>query len=477
MKRASVGCRALERYRSANTYVNEGLIRPGPGPHASAGPGPREWLRQHLLPALGHPERAFRAIHVTGTAGKGSVATMIAHVLHAAGYRTGLHASPYLQVATEKLWVDGRYASADAYADLVDALRPVAESLRAPEVPLHTMFSVALFLEHFRRAQLDVGVVEVGVGGRFDLTNVLQTEVAVLTNVGLDHLETLGPTIDAIAWHKAGVIHGGCRAVVFADREDDPLWCAAQREAAQVGATLRRVRSSELRYRQAADGTARVVLLGSRCGELELSLAMSGPAQARNAALAVAACEALDPRGARLSPSAIALGLARACLPARGEWIGDVARRRAGTRPRVLLDGAHNADKLDALRALLQEPVAAGRARLHLLLGALQGKRVDEAMARLAAEADRVTVTEPRVYGKPALPAEALAARLQRPTPGALAIEKDAHAALDAILAQADADDLIVITGSLYLAGSLRERWYPAAEVLAARTSWPDVLA
>ncbi|MBK8482063.1 MAG: bifunctional folylpolyglutamate synthase/dihydrofolate synthase [Proteobacteria bacterium] len=476
MNRASPGGGAWERYRHATAYVNEGLIRPGPGPQAGAGPGPREWLRQRLLPALGHPERAFRAIHVTGTAGKGSVATMIAQILHAAGYRTGLHASPYLQVATEKLWVAGRYASADAYADLVEALRPVAETLRAPGLPLHTIFSVALFLEHFRRAQLDIGVVEVGVGGRFDLTNVLQTEVAVLTNVGLDHVETLGPTLEAIAWHKAGVIHRGCRAVVFADGEDDPLWRASQREATQVGATLRRVCSGDLRYEQAAAGTARVALLGSRYGALELSLAMSGPAQARNAALAVAACEAFDPSGAKLSPTAIAQGLARACLPARGEWIGDVARRRAGTTPRVLLDGAHNANKLDALRALLQEPVAAGRARLHLLLGALQGKRVDEAFARLAAEADQVTVTEPQVYGKPALPAEALATRLQGLTRRPLTRQPDPQAALDEVLAQADADDLVVITGSLYLAGSLRERWYPAAEVLRAGTSWPDAL-
>lgn len=466
--------RAWGRYLRARDYVDEGLIRRHVIPSSTSKPSPRDWMRQRLLPALDHPERAFRAIHVTGTAGKGSVATMIAEILRAAGYRTGLHRSPYLQVATENLWVDGAYASADAYADLVDALRPLAEALRGPAVPLRVLVAVALCLEHFRRQQVEVGVIEVGAGGRFDATNVLQTEVAVLTNVGHDHLETLGPTLEDVAWHKAGVIQGGCTAVVFADDEDDPLWRAAQRQAAQVGATLHRVRASDLRYLPAADGTGRVALRTSRHGEQELPLAMAGPAQARNAALAVAACEAFDPGGTRIEATALRQGLARARLPARGEWLSDAARRRTGTVPRVLLDGAHNPDKLGALQALLQEPAARRRARLHLLLGALRSKPVGDACAALARQADRVTVTEPGVYGKDAHPAAALAEQLRPHTRRPPAVQPSARTALAEVLAEAHADDLVVITGSLYLAGALRELWHPAADVLLERSSWPS---
>lgn len=465
---------AWERYRRANHEVDAGLIRVVPPTRDAALPSPRDWMRQRLLPALDHPESAFRAIHVTGTAGKGSVATMIAEILRAAGYRCGLHRSPYVQVATENLWVDGCYASADDYVELVDTLRPLAEALRGPTVPLRNIVAAAMALEHFRRRRVEVAVVEVGAGGRFDATNVLRTAVAVLTNVGHDHLETLGPTLEQVAWHKVGVIRGGCSAVVFADDEDDPLWRAAQRRAQEVGATLQRVCSSDLRYRAASDGTARVTLPRSRCGALELPLALSGPAQARNAALAVAACQRFDPDGTRIGPTALRQGLAQARLPARGEWIDDAARQRAGTAPRVLLDGAHNPEKLGALQAVLQEPAARRRARLHLLLGALRSKLVDEKCAALAREADRVTLTEPGVYGKEAYPAEALAERLRAHTRHPPAVEANPCAALARALAEARADDLLVISGSLYLAGTLRERWYPAAEVLLSRTSWPS---
>ncbi|MCA9671519.1 MAG: hypothetical protein KC503_38240, partial [Myxococcales bacterium] len=209
----------VRAYEAANAYLNEGLIRLAAslaprdsdaldGPHGAArlvGPQLSRRLRMlRFLPRLGHPERTFPAVHVGGTSGKGSTATLIAELLHAHGVGTGLHVTPYLQVCTEKLWARGRYASGRELASLVEWVRPHAEACRGADVPMHGMASVAITLEHYRREAVAVGVVEVGVGGHNDITNVLDTRVAVIGAVGLDHLKTLGPGIDDIAWHKAG---------------------------------------------------------------------------------------------------------------------------------------------------------------------------------------------------------------------------------------------------------------------------------
>ena len=232
------------RYQQANDYINQGLIRR----EAELPPSRRtrqQWM-QWWLPQLEDPQLSFPAIHVAGTSGKGSVAIMIAEILRAANYRVGLHPTPYLQVATEKLWVDGRYASTEQFESLVQWIRPHAERVRAADVPLHGMASVALFLEHFRHQHVDWGVVEVGVGGRHDLTNVLDTKLAVVTNVGLDHLRTLGPTIEDIAWHKAGIIKAGCQAVVHARDSNDPALRAAETQAVEQGVSLHVVRPEHL---------------------------------------------------------------------------------------------------------------------------------------------------------------------------------------------------------------------------------------
>jgi hypothetical protein len=234
------------RYQAANHYINEGLIRLRPDEPSDAASVAkqrtrREWMLS-FLPRLGDPQRAFEAIHVAGTSGKGSVCAMVAEILRAGGVRAGLHISPYLQVATEKLWVDGLLATVEQYEALIEWLRPHAEACRGPDVPMHGMGSVAIFLEHFRREAVQLGVVEVGVGGGSDLTNVLETRVAAITNVGPDHLKTLGPTLEDVARHKAGIITPGCRAVVHATGDDDRALIAARRRAESVGAPLRVVR-------------------------------------------------------------------------------------------------------------------------------------------------------------------------------------------------------------------------------------------
>ncbi|PIE19587.1 MAG: hypothetical protein CSA65_01590 [Proteobacteria bacterium] len=454
------------RYEAANHYINEDLIRRDtPPPSSKREKTRREWMLG-FLPRLGDPQRAFGAVHVAGTSGKGSVCAMVAEILRAAGVRTGLHISPYLQVATEKLWIDGLLASVEHYEALIEWLRPHAEACRGPEVPMHGMGSVALFLEHFRREAVELGVVEVGVGGGSDLTNVLDTRVAAITNVGADHLETLGPTLNDVARHKAGVIKPSCRAVVHASHDGELALLAARRRAAEVGAPLREVRP-ERDYGllpPAPNGQTRLWFRSDRLHIDTLTLACGGDVQAQNAALAIAACEEADSAG-RVDAEAVCLGLSRARLAARLERFAPGPKNHC----EVVLDGAHNPDKLTALLGSLGS-LGASR-RLHLVFGGLASKRPGPAVTELVRRASTVTFTEPAVYAKAPRPATELLAELAIDHAHASA-EPDCAAAVDRALSAAEAEDLVLVTGSIYLVGQARGRWHPPVTVLRRRSSW-----
>ncbi|MCK5799140.1 MAG: bifunctional folylpolyglutamate synthase/dihydrofolate synthase [Deltaproteobacteria bacterium] len=458
----------IARYHAANHYINEGLIRRD-ADAATPSPLTRRERMERFLPRLGHPERAFGAIHIAGTSGKGSTSVMVAEILRAAGLRTGLHVSPYLQVATEKLWVDGRFASAAQYHDLVFALRPHAEACRGPDVPMHGMASVALFLDYFRREKIDIAVIEVGVGGRNDIRNILDTRVAAITNVGPDHLKTLGPNLADIAAHKAGIIKAGCRALVHAlgdtshDGRDFALQ-AARAQADAVSAPLRIIRPGR-DYRllpPTSDGRTRLAYRGSQLRLDDLELATGGAFQAQNAAVAIAICEEAYPDGP-VNEDAVRRGLAKARLAARLERLAPGPKNHCP----VLLDGAHNPDKIAALVRALD-----GHRRLHLVFGGLASKHPGPATTALVQRSASVTFAEPRVYAKAPRDALEFLSKLGNDHPNART-EVDVHTAIEVALAEASPRDLVVITGSLYLAGQARSRWYPDDDVLRQRTSWP----
>ena len=453
-----------ERYQRANTYLNEGLIRRDPPPEELQRPQRtrKEWM-EWFLPRLGHPERAYPAVQVAGTSGKGSVAVMVAECLRAAGVRTGLHVTPYLQLGTEKVWVDGRYASARQYEQIVDWIRPAAEACRGPLVPMHGLASVGICLEHWRRQGIELAVMETGVGGRNDITNVLDTRVALINTIGFDHLKTLGPTLDDVAWHKAGVIKPGCRAVVL----DGTARFAAERQARQVGADLRVVGRDSYGCEPGPRGEGDVLFSfrGRRLRLERAPLAMAGAFQAHNAALAAACMEALDPEGRWIGEGAVIQGLGRARLPGRLELVPE----GAGTPCKVLLDGAHNPDKLAAMIATLE---AYRHRRLHVLFGGLGHRRTDGALIRLGEAATTLVLTEPQVYAKAPREAREAAEAVKGRASARVLVRPDPEEALDLILDAAGPGDLILVTGSLYLVGQLRGRFYPAERVLRERRSW-----
>jgi dihydrofolate synthase / folylpolyglutamate synthase len=468
----------LDRYRQAVART-DALIE---APQTPVGKSPTEIRARaehrldrlrRFLGLLDDPHRAYPIVHVGGTSGKGSTAAAIAAILSAAGYRTGLHTSPYLQAATEKLQVDDRLIGPDAFAGLVDEILTAAERFAAAgnERLTYGEVWVALLALHFARERVDVAVIEVGAGGRFDLTNVVFPAVSVVTSVGLDHTVTLGPTIPEIAWHKAGIIKPGAPAVT-AVTDPEALPPLVQ-EADRVGTTLERVVPGET-FEVLETGPNGTRWRERRSGAPTLP-APPGRYQAANAATAVAAVRRLAERGFVVSEEAIVQGLTRVRLPGRFEAMP----ARPG-EPRVVLDGAHNPQKIGALAADLDRLLPrSGGARRVLVIGAVEAKAHAQMVGLLLPHLEAIVATSPRVLGKPGLPAAALVETVRAGGfTGPLLGEPEPLVAVERALRLANGpDDVVLVTGSLYVVGHVRERWYPEPAIVLGRTPWPPPAA
>ncbi len=441
--------RQLERYRTAIDYIDREIVRMTPRRRS-----PQGKVRAALAfnRALGDPQRSYPSIQIAGTSGKGTVSHFIAESLSAAGLRTGCHVSPYLQSFTEKSWLDGRYCSVDELARATDRVRPVADSFAGDgdcPASVHGMASLAVSYAIFEEAALEVAVMETGLGGRFDLVQGLRRELSVITELGLDHTRSLGPTIDEIAWHKAGIMESGVPCV--AARSDG--WGVLEREAERVGAPLRAVDLRALR--PGADGRLRLRL--DTFGELDLDLGTSAPFVARNAAVAAAALDRLAEAGWPIAPEHLEIGL-RAPIPGRLE----IVQRR----PRVVLDCAHNAQKVAALGAALDAD------DLTVVFAATGSRSPEDLLREIAGRTTRLVATQLELYGKATVPAAEIAETGSRLGIDSIAVE-DPEAALDRAVAITPRSAALLITGSVYLVGRLRDRWYPTEDVILEGTSWP----
>ena len=425
----------FQRYIDAEYKLNEGLIRRDLSRERPEGyvknPIDRMNTMAAFLKNCGNPQEGIPAIHVAGTSGKGSVCAAISGMLKSAGLKVGLHISPYLQSATEKIWIDGKYASAAFFSELVDWIMPRALPFLHPETPasIHGMASVAIAFEAFRRENVDVMIFEAGCGGRYDLTSFVDTEIAVITNIGLDHVVSLGPEISDIAWHKAGIIRPGKSVITGATGEALDV---IEKEATAQSATLHKVEPAE---------TVR------KHNHMLASTAVTEFARSQRWTI---------------SPSVYKEETNAVALPGRFEKIEDTAT--------VFLDGAHNADKLTAAVQYALAPKCAGP-RIAVI-GLLGTKANEQTVAPLTGKFDQIIATEPQVYGKTAFPAPQTAQLFteeQRPPIVCHSPEKAISMALE--LAK---NGSVLICGSFYLCGEVRERWYPREKVVLQQTSWPS---
>lgn len=389
-----------------------------------------------LLRALGDPQRGQKFVHVAGTNGKGSTCACVAAVLRSAGYRVGLNTSPYLMTFHERIRVDGEMISDGELASLVEEIRPAAEAMA--EHPTEFELITAIALLYFRRRGCDISVLEVGLGGALDASNVIDVpEAAVLTAMGMDHVALLGPTQADVAAAKAGIVKPGGDVVSYGGcPEADAVF---RRVCQERGARLTEVDFSRLRPRSLGLEGARLDFAPYG----DLSLPLPGAYQLRNAAAAITALEVLREKGWRIPVESIRRGLASVRWPGRFE----VLRRR----PVFLLDGAHNAHGMaaaaESLRALFP-----GR-KIVFLLGLLADKDVPAMLDALAPLAERVFTLRPE--SPRAMEAEALAGLLaERGVPA-----RPCGTAGEGVRAAAEAagrSGVVCALGSLYLSGDIR---------------------
>ncbi len=430
---------------------------------------------RRLLAELGDPHLGLRVIHVAGTNGKGSVAAITASVLSAAGYRTGLYVSPYLADFSERIGIDGRPIAPEETAALVfEDLLPAARRVEAAQAatgedddPITEFeFVTALGFLYYARRKVDFLVSEVGLGGRFDATNVIDRPLlAVITSVGLDHTDRLGTTIAQIAAEKAGIIKRSA-PVVSAPQDSEAL-------TVLTGAARRRDcpfylagRDGRVTFESASLAGQRISFSGPGFPREEgLTLPLLGVHQLENAATALTALGVLRERGwaPALDSRALRSGLAATVWPGRFEVFPGLPGRAP-----IIIDGAHNPPGARALSASLRQLVP-GR-RLVLLLGLLGDKDV-EAYLRLVlppALPGVVKVFTCRPDSPRAMPAEELARRVGLAAPGltVTATGGGAGDALRAAYAEAGPDDVVCVAGSLYQVGQAREA---AAALTAGR--------
>jgi dihydrofolate synthase / folylpolyglutamate synthase len=434
--------------------------------------------------ALGNPHLAFPCVHIAGTNGKGSTAAMLECILRAAGFETGLYTSPHLERVNERIRINGEEISDHAFAATWTAVRGAIESLLASgKLAAHPTFfecvtamAFLAFLEAARggrsagerasfRAQADdrsrgaklgghragafLAVYEVGLGGRLDSTNIVEPEVSVITPIDFDHENFLGHSIEEIAGEKAGIIKPGA-------------WVASAPQRPEAREVIRR-RSGEVNARlvetdqlwmlgeiSVSDGRYRAMATRRDDWEgdaVSISPSLPGQFQLQNALAARTAALLLRERGFGISDDAMAAGIGSAEWPGRLERLSD--------RPALYLDGAHNPSAARELKRFWGENFH--DRRMVLVYGAMRDKAVDEIAGLLFPLAGHVIVTEPRQPR--AISAQLLADMTAGLTPGAVAVIPDPAEALEYALSVAAVDDIIFVTGSLFLVGDLRHYW------------------
>jgi dihydrofolate synthase/folylpolyglutamate synthase len=383
-----------------------------------------------LLAALDHPERAWRSIHIAGTNGKGSVAAMVERGLRAAGLRTGRYTSPHLSAIEERVALDGTPVDSETFTQVTAAVfRVVDECLASGALTVTPTFfevSTAVAFEIFRRAKVDVAVVEVGLGGRFDATNVLQPDITAITSIAFDHERHLGRTLSAIAFEKAGIAKAGVPLVV------GRLPAEAARRIAEVAANV----GAPLLDAHATT-TDRVYP--------PLKLALAGRHQLENAAVAVAILERWSAVVSNIPTDAIVTGLTQCEWPARLEWL------RLPSGAELLIDAAHNPAGAAALATYLEDN---GLSPLPIVTSIMADKDVAGMVAELRRVASSFIATT--VPHQRARSAEALADTIRELAPGITVV---AEPSPDAAVATATAGaPRAVAAGSIFLVGPLRAR-------------------
>ncbi len=403
-----------------------------------------------LLERLGRPERAFPCVHIAGTNGKGSTAAFLESILRKAGFRTGLNTSPHLERINERIRIAGREISDELFAEIFTRIQAAIEELLADgKLKAHpTYFEcvTAIAFEAFAHERVEFAVVEVGLGGRLDATNVLMPVVSVITRIDFDHENFLGHSLREIAGEKAGILKDRVPAVIAGQTSEAREVLVARAKELQCP-VVEVGEAFAVEKERMEDGFALATVVEKATGaHFTIAPQLAGRFQLQNALNALACARLLQSKNYKIADADITEGIAAARWPGRIE--------RVQTRPDVYLDGAHNPGAARELAKFLEENFQ-GR-RVYMLFGAMRDKAVDEVTGLLFPKAYEVIFTEAQT------PRAISAAQLQEiaghHAERSLVIP-NAEKALATALAKARPQDVIFITGSLYLVGQLRHVW------------------
>jgi dihydrofolate synthase / folylpolyglutamate synthase len=405
-----------------------------------------------ILARLGNPHLKAKSLHIAGTNGKGSTSAMLAAVLSTAGYRTGLYTSPHLVTTRERFAIDGRMISEEALTDIVSRIQPEIERVNQEAAyGKLTVFEIltTLCLVWFAESGCEIQVMEVGMGGRYDATNVIQPEICFLTSISLDHTAILGDTIAKIAQEKCGIIKPGC--VVISHPQAAEADAVIDRTCRDKGVKLIRVGQDVTHHSLGFDFKHQEIDIRGRLDRYRVSIPLLGQYQLDNTAAAVAGLETLGEKGYRIAKHAILEGLASVKFPGRM----DIVRRR----PLIVLDGGHNPgaahNLIEALRQYFKPAAASARSRKSVLVVGISSDKDISGIIRELAPFFQVVVAT-RARSPRATPPETLAAEFSKYGITALTRDTVAGAFAEAQKSAAE-DDLICITGSLYVVGEAIE--------------------
>jgi dihydrofolate synthase/folylpolyglutamate synthase len=400
---------------------------------------------EELLARLANPHLSARSIHIAGTKGKGSTAAMIAAGLAQAGYKTGLYTSPHLHTLRERMRINGKLISEQELVGLVDRLKPEIMAINERgDLGELTTFEIltALAFSYFEQNKVDFQVLETGLGGRLDATNVVKGEVCVITSISLDHMEVLGYNLHQIAKEKAGIIKPGC--IVICSPQFPEAAEVIEEECHNCGVKLVRVGKEVIWQRQAFSLKGQSCLIKGMKGSYELDIPLLGEHQLDNAASAVACLEVLNSLGVKISANDIISGLAQV------DWPGRLQVLRQD--PLLIADGAHNADSARKLKQALKQYF--DFEQLILIVGTSEDKDIPGIIRELASLGGSVIVTRsrhPRAASLPKLVAEFSKWGIVPQVVGSVA------AAVDQGLTIAKPNDLICATGSLFVVAEVIE--------------------
>lgn len=388
-------------------------------------------VMEQMMEALGHPERAFKSIHVTGTNGKGSVCAMVESVLRNAGYNTAMYTSPHLYTFHERIRVGGINIDNDVFLRLVAEIRAVCEVHNIH--PTFFEFTTALAFLHFSRSNIDIAIIEVGMGGRYDATNVITPVISVITNIGLDHMDYIGPTKEHIAREKAGIIKEGVPVVT--GEKDPQLLKIFEQEAALQHTQITRAQDVVRVQQESSDEHGQeVIVSGEYAGNVHLPLL--GKHQLRNLETALAVISLFPSTSRPLSWESIASGIESTVWEGRMHIISQ--------KPRIIIDGAHNADGARALAAFLK---TLDRHDV-IVVAAKRGKDIADMAEKVIPLFSHVIVTEGSYMPESA---DVLAKRFTDAGISAVRSEPNVGQAILDGMKLAGPNGTLVITGSLYM--------------------------